>query len=169
MDARDDSPGRPAAGGNASPLPLSVFIPSEHVFANVRIGSRKALFDEAAARLVKNCPEVAPLSAFDALVERERIGSTGLGGGIAVPHGRVQGLTSIHAFLFHLRDPIDFNAVDRQLVDLCFIAFAPPEGNQRYLQALASIAAFCREEGNVRALRDSGSEQALRDAMAAQR
>ncbi|MHC8440741.1 MAG: PTS sugar transporter subunit IIA [Candidatus Eutrophobiaceae bacterium] len=149
--------------------PLSDFIPLENVFVNLQFGSRKALFDEAATQLEARCPEITALAAFNTLFERERIGSTCLDKGIAIPHGQIAGLSRIITFLFHLREPIDFDATDGNPVELCFITFSPPEKREDYLHTLATIAAFCNNSKNIQAMQSCASKQSLWKTLNVQR
>ena len=96
---------------------------------------------EELARLVTiGLPDLTPVQAFDGLVSRERLGSTGLGNGIAIPHGRIKHLsTAIGAFL-RTESALDFDAIDGQPVDLFFALFVPQEATDTHLTMLASLA-----------------------------
>jgi PTS system nitrogen regulatory IIA component len=92
---------------------------------------------------------------LDALVEREALGSTGVGQGVAIPHARLRGLTRLHAVFVRLEQPIAFEAVDDAPVDLLFAMFAPPEASGEHLRALARVS---------RSLRKSDLREQLRKA-----
>ena len=96
----------------------------------------------------------APL-LFDALMERESVGSTGIGHGVAIPHAQIQGLDRIRGVFVRLRPPVAFDAVDDEPVDLLFALFTPPEGGSDHLRALARVA---------RSLRSAELRQRLRAA-----
>lgn len=93
-----------------------------------------------------------------ALLEREALGSTGLGSGVAVPHARIEGLQRIAAVFIRLEQPVVYEAVDDQPVDLIFALFAPPSGGAEHLRALAAVS---------RAMRSSEMRQQLRQARTA--
>jgi nitrogen PTS system EIIA component len=90
---------------------------------------------------------------FEALSDREALGSTGLGNGIAIPHGKLAGLPGVTAVFARLDTPIDFEAVDDQPVDLLMMLLAPVGSGADHLKALARVARLLRNEGTVDALR----------------
>lgn len=90
---------------------------------------------------------------FEALSDREALGSTGLGNGIAIPHGKLAGLDGVTAVFARLDEPIDFEAVDDQPVDLFMMLLAPVGAGADHLKALARVARLLRNEGTVEALR----------------
>jgi PTS system nitrogen regulatory IIA component len=90
---------------------------------------------------------------FEALSDREALGSTGLGNGIAIPHGKLAGLSGVTAVFARLDTPIDFEAVDDQPVDLLMLLLAPVGAGADHLKALARVARLLRNEGTVEALR----------------
>ncbi len=92
---------------------------------------------------------------FDALLEREALGSTGLGSGVAVPHARIEGLDRVAGVLVRLDQPVAYEAVDDRPVDLLFALFAPPSAGAEHLRALAAVS---------RALRDPQTRERLRQA-----
>ena len=91
----------------------------------------------------------------DALMEREALGATGLGSGVAVPHARIEGLTRVHAVFVRLEHPVAYGAVDDRPVDLLFALFAPPRDGTQHLRALAAVS---------RAMRSPELRQQLRQA-----
>lgn len=95
------------------------------------------------------------------LTDRERLGSTGFGGGIAIPHGKVEGLTGIVGLFVRLDRPIDFEAVDDLPVDLVFALLSPPDAGAEHLKALAGVSRRLRDRGFVAKLRGAGSRDAL--------
>ena len=98
---------------------------------------------------------------FDTLMERERLGSTGIGGGIAIPHGKIAGLDRIYGALARISRPIDFEAIDDQPVDLVFMLLAPEGAGADHLKALARIARVLREGAVPERLRAAGDASAL--------
>ena len=99
--------------------------------------------------------------ALDALMAREALGSTGVGHGVAIPHGRIKGLNGIHAVVARLEKPIDFDSLDSEPVDLMVALFAPPEVVSEHLRALARVSRLLRQ-GEVREqLRQARSADAI--------
>jgi len=95
------------------------------------------------------------------LLQRERLGSTGLGQGIAIPHGKVPGLKGIIGIFARLAEPIDFDAVDGEPVDIVFLLLAPEGAGADHLKALARISRLLRERSAVEKLRASRDAAAL--------
>jgi PTS system nitrogen regulatory IIA component len=98
---------------------------------------------------------------FEALSDREALGSTGLGNGIAIPHGKLAGLGGVTAVFARLDEPIDFEAVDDQPVDLLMMLLAPVGAGADHLKALARVARLLRDEGTVDALRRAAGSSDL--------
>jgi nitrogen PTS system EIIA component len=100
----------------------------------------------------------------EGLMQRERLGSTGLGGGIAIPHAKFKGLDRIHCLFARLDQPIEFEALDNEPVDLIFVLLAPEHASGDHLKALARISRLLREPSardRLRAARDSTSLYAI--------
>ena len=98
---------------------------------------------------------------FEALSDREALGSTGLGNGIAIPHGKLAGLNGVTAVFARLDNAIDFEAVDDQPVDLMMMLLAPVGAGADHLKALARVARLLRNEGTVEALRRAANAEAV--------
>jgi PTS system nitrogen regulatory IIA component len=98
---------------------------------------------------------------FDTLLQRERLGSTGVGRGIAIPHGRLPTLKRIVSVFARLDEPIDFEALDGEPVDLIFLLLAPEHAGGDHLKALARISRLLREPATIERLRAAGSPAAL--------
>lgn len=99
---------------------------------------------------------------FDALMEREALGSTGLGSGVAVPHARLQGLDRVKAVFVRLDTPVPYDAVDDRPVDLMFALFAPPRDGAEHLRALAAVSRAMRSSELREQLRQARTEDAIR-------
>jgi PTS system nitrogen regulatory IIA component len=104
------------------------------------IASKKRLLEHVSELLGSSSPQVSRQSIFDALVNREKLGSTGLGNGVAIPHGRLPGLAGPVCALVRLVTPVDFDAADGQPVDLAFALLVPEESTEEHLQVLSTIA-----------------------------
>ena len=98
---------------------------------------------------------------LDTLMERERLGSTGIGRGIAIPHGKLQGLDKMVGILARLDQPVDFDAVDGQPVDLFFLLLAPLDASALHLKTLSRIARTLRNAETCEALRGASSAEAM--------
>lgn len=96
-----------------------------------------------------------------ALVDRERLGSTGFGNGVAIPHGKVAGLRRIYGLVAHLAEPIDYKAIDGTPVDLVFLLLSPPDAGADHLKALAAISRVVRHAPTLEKLRGARSRDAL--------
>ena len=98
---------------------------------------------------------------FDALMEREALGSTGLGSGVAVPHARLAGLNSVKAVFVRLDTPVAYDALDDRPVDLMFALFAPPRDGAEHLRALAAVSRAMRSSELREQLRQARTEDAI--------
>ena len=130
------------------------------VIANLRATSKKQALEELArhAAAATGLPE---RTIFDTLLERERLGTTGVGSGIAIPHGKFAGLDKLYGLFARLERPIDFDAIDEQPVDLVFLLLAPEGAGADHLKALARVARLLRNEGVCEKLRDSGETDSI--------
>lgn len=108
---------------------------------------------EHAAQLLSGADGVDAEQIFARLVERERLGSTGLAAGVALPHARLPGLTQSRATFIRLRQAVDFDSLDGQPVDLVFALLVPEEATDEHLQLLASLARVLRDATTCRQLR----------------
>ncbi|WP_118858107.1 PTS sugar transporter subunit IIA [Sphingomonas mesophila] len=102
-----------------------------------------------------------PAAIVDSLAERERLGSTGFGGGVAIPHGKVAGLKNVYAMMVRLAEPLDYAAIDGAPVDLVFLLLSPPDSGAQHLKALAAVSRAVRSEDIVEKLRGARSRDAL--------
>ena len=120
------------------------------------------LSSKAAAALRLNPDMVA-----DQILRREALGSTGIGGGVAMPHARIQGLETAYGIFVRLSDPIDFKAIDDRPVDLVFFLLLPGTAKGEQLSALACVARKLRDPDALRGLRSAADGAALYDVMVA--
>ncbi len=120
-------------------MSLLELIPDDGIVLELTATSKKHLFQELSSR----AGEIFKIDAraiFDAVVERERLGSTGIGGGVAIPHARMAELTKVRALFARLSSPVEFDAVDERPVDLVFLLIAPEDASADHLRALARIS-----------------------------
>jgi nitrogen PTS system EIIA component len=139
---------------------LGDFISPDSVLPSLKAKTKKQLLQELASRAARltGLPE---RGIFDVLLQRERLGSTGLGQGIAIPHGKIAGLKGIVGIFARLVEPIDFDAVDGAPVDIVFLLLAPEGAGADHLKALARISRLLREGSAVEKLRVSRDAAAL--------
>ena len=137
------------------------------VLADVAVTNKKALFQQLGA-VVGPLAGVEPRVVIDRVSERERLGSTGFGNGIAIPHGKIDGLAHVVGAFFRLEKPIDYQAIDDLPVDLVFMLLSPAEAGADHLKALAQVSRWLRDQAFVAKLRGAGSNDALYALFAAQ-
>jgi PTS system nitrogen regulatory IIA component len=139
---------------------LGDLLASDGIVASLTVPNKKALFlhlGGVASRLTG----IDAKLVVDRLVERERLGSTGFGGGIAIPHGKVEGIDQVVGVFARLAIPIDFAAIDDMPVDLVFLLLSPPQAGVEHLKALARVSRRLRDKAFVARLRGAGSPDAL--------
>ena len=139
---------------------LSDFISPDSVVASLRAKSKKQLLQDLSARAAR-LTGLSERDIFDVLLQRERLGSTGLGHGIAIPHGKVQGMKRIVGIFARLAEPVDFDAIDGEKVDIVFLLLAPEGAGADHLKALARISRLLREGSAVDKLRACKDAAAL--------
>jgi PTS system nitrogen regulatory IIA component len=132
----------------------------EAVLASVKTSGKKALLQDMAERAARltGLPE---RRIFETLIERERLGSTGMGQGIAIPHGRIAGLPKIVGLFARLETPIAYDAVDDQPVDLVFLLLAPEGAGADHLKALARVSRLLRNKQTCERLRAASKPEVL--------
>ena len=118
-------------------------------------GSKKRILEQAAKLLAPTEGEPGVEQIFDRLLERERLGSTGLSGGVALPHARMPGLEKTTGAFLRLESPVDFDAADGQPVDLVFALLVPEEATQEHLNLLAELARLFSDGDNRSRLREA--------------
>lgn len=130
------------------------------VIPSLRAANKKQLLQEIARRAAEITGETER-AIFDVLLERERLGTTGVGAGIAIPHGKLAGLKRLYGLFARLETPIDFEAIDEQPVDLIFLLLAPGGAGADHLKALARISRLLRDRTVCEKLRGSDKAEAL--------
>jgi PTS system nitrogen regulatory IIA component len=123
--------------------------------------SKKRILEQAARLLAGSAEEPDAEQIFERLLERERLGSTGLAGGVALPHARMPGLEESRGAFLQLANAVEFDALDGSPVDLVFALLVPENANEEHLQLLARLAAMFNEEELRERLRKAGTEEAL--------
>src|SRR5262245_50289713 len=125
-------------------MELGDLITPEAVIPTLRANNKKQVLQELSDKAA-GLTGLHARDIFETLLQRERLGSTGVGRGIAIPHGRVAGLQSIVSVFARLETPIDFEALDEEPVDLIFLLLAPEHAGADHLKALARISRLLRE------------------------
>lgn len=130
------------------------------VDAGMTVANKKGLFQLLAAAAARRTGLDAK-AIVAALSEREKIGSTGFGGGVAIPHARIEGLQHVFGYFARLSAPIDFQSVDQLPVDLVFLILSPPDAGVDHLKALAAVSRVLRDRNIVAKVRGARSRDAL--------
>ena len=141
-------------------MDISDLILPESVIANLRVTSKKQALQELAKKAAEltGQPERA---LFEVLMERERLGTTGVGHGIGIPHGKLPELDRLYGLFARLESPIDFDAIDEQPVDLIFVLLAPETAGADHLKALARVSRLFRDRAVCEKLRGTDSAEAI--------
>lgn len=139
---------------------LSDLLRPDAVLSQLGVPNKKALFQQLAAVVAGELGLDAKL-VVERLSDRERLGSTGFGGGVAIPHGKIEGLERVVGLFARLANPIDFNAIDDMPVDLVFVLLSPPDAGVEHLKALARVSRRMRDRAFLAKLRGAGSPDAL--------
>ena len=141
-------------------IDFSDLIRPDAVLPSLKAGSKKQVLQALAekAAIVTGRDD---RTILDLLVQREKLGSTGVGGGVAIPHARLPGIDHIVGMFAHLAHPVDFESLDEQPVDLVFLMLAPEAAGADHLKALARIARVLRDPVVVARLRGSPDNAAL--------
>ena len=139
---------------------ISDVLAPDAVIAALRVNGKKQLLQELAARAAQQTG-IPERKIFESLTERERLGSTGVGQGIAIPHSRLADVKTIIGVFARLENPIDYDAVDKQPVDLVFMLLAPEGAGADHLKALARVSRLLRNQQACEKLRAATKPEAL--------
>ncbi|MDP1557980.1 MAG: PTS sugar transporter subunit IIA [Nitrosomonas sp.] len=118
---------------------ISQLLPASNVIVDLDVASKKRVFEQASL-LFENSMHIARSQVFDSLFAREKLGSTGLGQGVAIPHGRIKGLREAVAALVRMKEAIPFDAPDGQPVNIACILLVPEKATDQHLQILSELA-----------------------------
>ena len=141
-------------------MDLSDLIEVRAIMPNLKANSKKQLLQLLSERAaaITGLPE---REVFDTILQRERLGSTGVGNGIAIPHGKLPGVEKITGVFARLDQPVDFEALDDEPVDLVFLLLAPEGAGADHLKALSRIARVLRDQDTVAKIRGSTDATAI--------
>ena len=139
---------------------IASLLPTGNILLDLDAGSKARLF-EAVGALFETSQGLSKKVVVDSLQAREKLGSTGLGHGIAIPHGKIPTLTRVYGLFARLASPVEFDAVDNEPVDLVFLLLAPEHAGADHLKALARISRLLRDHEVVAKLRGTDTAEGL--------
>jgi PTS system nitrogen regulatory IIA component len=149
-------------------LATASLIATDCVVANLRATNKRQVLREL-ARKAASLTGHTEEAIFEVLSERERLGTTGIGHGIAIPHGKLPGLDRVYGVFARLERPVDFDAIDDQPVDLIFLLLAPANCGAEHLKALAKVSRMLRDRGLCEKVRGSTTCDAIYALMSTSR
>ena len=141
-------------------MEIADLVSVDGVVADLKVSSKKQALQEL-SQLAAALTGLHERAIFDTLLERERLGTTGVGVGIAIPHGKLPELDRLHGLFARLAQPIDFEAIDEQPVDLIFLLLAPESAGADHLKALARVSRLLRDSTVCDKLRGSDTVEAI--------
>src|SRR5437667_5595350 len=141
-------------------MPLADLVAPNAILPALKVNGKKQALQELAAKAAELSGQ-NERTIFEILLQREKLGSTGVGNGIAIPHGKLPKLGKLFGLFARLERPVDFEALDGQPVDLVFLLLAPEGAGADHLKALARVARLLRDPDVARKLRESRDAEAL--------
>ena len=139
---------------------LSQFLDFDAIRIDLAAGNKRHLLNQL-AQTAGGRLSIDPAIINDSISERERIGSTGFGGGVAIPHGKLAALDRVYAMVARLAAPVDYKAIDGAKVDIAFLLLSPPDAGAEHLKALAAVSRLVRNAATVEKLRGARTRDAL--------
>src|SRR3954470_5540947 len=139
---------------------VAKLLPAANVVIDMQVSSKKRLFEQAGL-LFENQHGLARSVVFDSLFAREKLGSTGLGQGVAIPHGRIKGLKDALCAFFRLAQPVPFDAPDANPVTLVFVLLVPEQATEKHLQILSELAQIFSDKAQREAMAQAPDAAAL--------
>lgn len=133
----------------------------ETIIANLSASTKDEVIQELAGIVGKYCEEIAPIELTKILLEREALGSTGIGEGVAIPHGKYPGIKYLAGALGRSKDGVDFQSMDGQPAHLFFLLVAPENSAGLHLKALARIARLLKTERFRKKIMEAGSQEEM--------
>jgi PTS system nitrogen regulatory IIA component len=141
-------------------MQLSDILDFDAIKTSLPGGNKRSLLQQL-ANLAGQRLGLDAVAILASLSEREQLGSTGFGHGVAIPHGKIEGLGRIYCLLARLAEPLDYKAIDGKPVDLVFLLLSPPDSGAEHLKALAAISRVTRHLPTLEKMRGAGSRDAL--------
>jgi PTS system nitrogen regulatory IIA component len=148
-------------------MDIGFFLPSDAIITTCTALSRKQVLQEVAKQAAR-ITSLGDREVLHALMERERLGSTAMGGGIAIPHARFAELSRLYAIFVRLPVPVDFDAPDGKPVDLMFALLAPAEGNADHLRAMARVSRLLRNSHSCGKIRQAVTAEVIYNLLTAE-
>lgn len=142
-------------------MQLSDLLVPDRIACEIFSGSKKRALEQLSALIASNEPDINQQEVFESLLNRERLGSTGLGKGVAIPHGRLKESNKTLLAFAQLKEGIDYDAPDSEPVDLLFALLVPPESTEEHLQILAALSEMFRDDQFRQKLRQAHSSDEL--------
>jgi len=142
-------------------MKFSNLIKLDQIQLNLNASSKKKALEIISQIVTDNYPQYQNNNIFDTFIERERLGSTGIGHGIALPHGRLSNCADTIGVFISLSEGVDFDAIDKQPVKLIFALLIPEHSTEEHLQILARLAEFFRVEENRQILDNAASAESV--------
>ena len=143
-------------------MEITDLITPESVVPNLKVTSKKHALQEISKRMAESY-DLTEREIFEILLEREKLGSTGVGAGLAIPHGKLPGLERLQGVFARLEKPVDFDSIDDEPVDLVFLLLAPEGAGADHLKALARVSRIMRDREFCEKLRGSWIFRVRRD------
>lgn len=141
-------------------MQLADFLDCDAIKTSLPGGNKRSLLQQL-ANLAAQRLELDSAVVLASLTEREQLGSTGFGQGVAIPHGKIEGLDRIYGLFARLGEPVDYKAIDGRPVDLVFLLLSPPDAGAEHLKALAAISRVTRHGATLERLRGARTRDAL--------
>ena len=141
-------------------MQLADFLDCDAIKTSLPGGNKRSLVQQL-ANLAGQRLGIDAAAIVAALNEREQLGSTGFGQGVAIPHAKIDGLPEIYALFARLGEPVDYKAIDGRPIDLVFLLLSPPDAGAEHLKALAAISRVTRDAATLERLRGARSPDAL--------
>lgn len=141
-------------------MEISEILAPDSVLANLKSGSKKQLLQDIADAASKKCSWESH-KIFEALLDREKLGSTGVGNGVAIPHAKLAGMEGIQGIFARLNKPVDYDAIDDEPVDIVFMLLAPEGSGADHLKALSRIARLLRDQTTLASIRNTTDADAI--------
>lgn len=141
-------------------MQLADFLDFDAIKTNLPGGNKRSLLQQI-ANLAAQRLSMEPALILTSLTEREQLGSTGFGQGVAIPHGKIDGLSRIYGLFVRLSEPLDYKAIDGRPVDLVFLLLSPVDAGGEHLKALAAVSRVTRSAATLEKMRGARSRDAL--------
>lgn len=142
-------------------MQISEILSPDRIRFDSTCSSKKAALETLANLIANDNPKLNQLEVFDSLVNRERLGSTGLGHGVAIPHGRINNENKTLGAFIRMQTPVDYDAADKQPVDILFALLVPEESTDEHLQILSKLAEKFSNTEFLNKLRNEKSTEAV--------